>query len=131
MNSTTAHGLIDPAIKAVLDAHPDLSYEGWCNKGLYPPTAYAQSVSFPEDRTELYSLEAQKQIRTAIAFCQCVTLHPKVNSYAIKHLMERWGGEEGMSSYISNGCAIVGAMVHGYKAVRIRNSLNCYLQDFR
>jgi hypothetical protein len=131
MNSTTTHDLIDPAIKRLLDAHPDLSYEGWSKKGIYPPAAYAQSVSFPEDRAELYSLEVQQQIMTAIAYCQCVTLHPKVNSYSIKHAMEQWVRTNGKSSYISNGCAIAGAMVYGYKVVRIRNSLNCYLQDSR
>lgn len=128
---TTTDPRIDPEIKFLLDTNPDLSIEGWSKKGTYPLAAFAQNEDFPDDRAKLYSPEAQEQIWTAIKFCRNADIHPKVNSYVVKHAMERWARERGLPSYISNGCAIAGAMVCGYKAVKIRNSLNCYLRRSR
>jgi hypothetical protein len=119
------------AVHKLLAANPDLSIQGWSRAGIYTKKSSPNSDGFARHRAELYTTESVQQILTAVEFCRHVIIHPKVNSYVVKHAMERWGKEHGMESYISNGCGIAGAMVYGYSAVRIPNSLNCTLSDRR
>ena len=119
------------AVHNLLAANSDLSIQGWSRAGIYPKKSSAKSDDFARHHAELYTPESVQQILTAVEFCRHVTIHPQVNSYMVKHAMERWGKEHGMESYISNGCGIAGAMVYGYSAVRIPNSLNCTLSGSR
>jgi hypothetical protein len=56
-------------------------------------------------------------VATAIAYLRQrrTVKHPRVSSYHLKHLAERWGRENGMQPYITNGELIVAAIYLGIK----------------
>ncbi len=49
----------------------------------------------------------------------------QVGSYGLKHLMEDWGRKSGFADYVTNGCAILGAVLSNYAVIRERDSPNC------
>jgi predicted DNA-binding transcriptional regulator AlpA len=63
-----------------------------------------------------------KEINTAFQFIKL--FGAKEYSYGLKHRAEKWGKHSGMSPFVGNGSAIVAAILHGYKPVRIQGP-NC------
>lgn len=70
-----------------------------------------------------------EQIGTSLAFidvCQRIELAkmPNINSYALKHIVERWGAANGLEPYVSNGALITAAI---WRRLPIKRwpSLNC------
>jgi hypothetical protein len=70
-------------------------------------------ICYGDDRRGSYSL---RQIATAAAFL--ATLEPiktaRVSSYHLKHVAEKWGRENGMEPYVTNGALIVAAAALGF-----------------
>lgn len=59
---------------------------------------------------------AVEEVATAIAFLrQCRKLkRPNHGSYYLKHVAERWGCDNGMQAYVTNGALIVAAVFLGF-----------------
>lgn len=116
---------IDPAhTQRVLSKYPDLGIDGFrhiTHRGPYP----SNDAEFAERRALFLVPKYLQQIDTAYAYLQHFDIDKHTGSYGLKHWMERWGRENGMESYVTNGCAIVAAVLSGYQLVRERNSPNC------
>jgi hypothetical protein len=63
-------------------------------------------------------------VATAMAFLnRCrKTKKPTRGSYGLKHLAERWGRDNGLEPYITNGALIVAAVALGFKVIRQSSS---------
>lgn len=81
--------------------------------------------NFPKYRAQFLEPEYLSQIDTACEYLRHFEIDKKSGSYGLKHLIERWGADVGLEPYIANGCAILAAILCGYKVVRIRNNPNC------
>jgi len=81
-----------------------------------------------EDREYLWSGTGLLQITYAIQFSKENRISPDINSYGLKHVIERWSTTRGDHKYISNGCAILGLSIAGYEVIPIDNSPNCLFQ---
>jgi hypothetical protein len=113
-------------VQQVLDQNPDLSANGWRYKGSrHDPEMLEER--FQQFRFALTTPDGIAQIETA---CRYLHLHgPKTRngSYGLKHDMERWGQSVGLAGYVSNGAAIVAAILCGHGIERERNSPNCVI----
>lgn len=111
-------------MKKVLDQHPDLSIDGWRYGNCKPDSLYGDT-QFPSRRAMFMDMEYLSQIATAYEYFWHFDIHIKAGSYGLKHRIEKWGGAEGLEHYVTNGCAILAALMSGYEAVREPNSPNC------
>ena len=111
-------------VKAVLEQHPDLSRDGF-RFDIYASGSPYSNENFPENRAALLNPWHQEQIATVCEFLKQDEIRKRDGSYGLKHAIERWGNEAGLCGYITNGCAIVGALLSGYTVVREKNSPNC------
>lgn len=118
--------LIDPAhIRRVLAQHPDLCIDGLRHKSTTPNFCYGDD-RFPERRTLFMEPAYLRQIDTAYAYLNNFEIEKRTGSYGLKHRMENWGRENGLETYVTNGCAILAAILSGYQLVRDRYpSPNC------
>lgn len=121
----TAHDLTH--MKRVLAQHPNLSIDGWRYESLRPDSEYSDE-QFPRRRAMFMEPEYQEHVATALVYLAFFEISKKRGSYGLKHDIERWGRTEGLANYVTNGCAILAALMSGYKAVRQRNSPNCRLR---
>jgi len=81
-----------------------------------------------EDREDLFSESGRFEIACTIQFSKENRISPDINSYGLKHVIERWSTTRGDHKYISNGCAILGLSIAGYEVIPIDNSPNCLFQ---
>ena len=70
-----------------------------------------------------------ERVATAIAFLrsETATLRRPENSGWLKHLAERWGRDNGLSSYVSNGELIVAAIYLGFSIREIPETPNAMI----
>jgi hypothetical protein len=114
---------ISPAVvQQVLNENPDLSANGFRFKGSRFETEMSPE-EFDRYRVQLVSQRSLEEIATTCEYLKHLGIQR--GSYGLKHDVENWGRDHGMSGYVSNGSAIVGAILSGYKVVRERNSPNC------
>jgi hypothetical protein len=81
-----------------------------------------------QDREDLWSDEGLVQITYAVQYVKENRISPKVNSYGVKHAIERWSDDLGEHQYISNGCAILGLSLAGYEVLVSENYPSCYFR---
>ena len=81
-----------------------------------------------KDRKYLWSGTGLLQITYAIQFSKENRISSDINSYGVKHAIERWSHARGIYSYVCNGCAILGLSIAGYEVIPIDNSPNCLFQ---
>lgn len=108
----------------VLDQHPDLSIDGWRCRNCKPDSVYGDK-QFPERRAMLMDMEYLTHTATALEYFWHFDIHIGAGSYGLKHAIERWGRNEGLADYVTNGCAILAALMSGFEVVRLPNSQNC------
>ncbi len=114
------------AVLDVLERHPDLSANGYRYKGGRFETEISPEA-FQAYRDALSSSSGLVQIETGCKYLGLFGPHPRNGSYGLKHDMERWGQSVGLAGYISNGAAIVAAILCGHGIERERNSPNCII----
>lgn len=129
---------LQAAITALLTQHSDLSIHGWHgdsnlplgHSNHYDPSS-AESYKREPDATDRERI-AIGNVRTALVFLERTasfrkTINTKIGSYGLKHHVERWGAQNGMSTYVANGELIVAALLAGFEVKRSRTSgPNCY-----
>ena len=120
MNSSPLHS----RVAAVLAKYPDLCIDGLRYQSRTPGSCYSDA-RFPARRELFFKPGYLRQIQTVLAFFGHVVMDDGLGSYTLKHIIERWGHEHGLESCVTNGCAILGAVLAGYQVVRQRNSPNC------
>jgi len=108
---TSAH------IQRVLAKHPDLCIDGLRYGSTSPNSCYTDA-RFPERRAMFLEPEYLPHIVTAYEYLNHFELYKRVGSYGLKHLMENWGRANGLASYVTNGCAILAAILAGYQILR-------------
>jgi hypothetical protein len=117
-------------LKSALAQHPDLGIDGFrhmTRRGPYP----SNDAEFAERRAMFMEPEYLRQIDTAYEYLNHFDIDKHTGSYGLKHLMENWGRENGLESYVTNGCAILAAILAGYQIVRQRNSPNCTFRSLK
>jgi hypothetical protein len=117
---------IDPVrVEQALDTQPDLAIDGFrytSHQGPFPETA----AEFADRRAKFFDEDYRCQIATACAYYRLFGIDKGRGSYGLKHLVESWGHDKtGRTGYVTNGCAILAAVICGYALVRERNSPNC------
>ena len=116
---------IDPVrTQRVLAKYPDLGIDGFRHitpSGPYP----SNDAEFAKRRAMLMEPKYLQHIDTACTYLCHFEIDKHASSYGLKHRMENWARENGMESYVTNGCAILAAVLSGYQLVRERNSPNC------
>jgi hypothetical protein len=118
--TTTRHD----ASRQVLEENPDLSANGFrFTESRFQPEM--PPAEFERYREALVSPAGLKQIETACEYFGLFGPTPRNWSYGLKHDMERWGQSVGLAGYVSNGSAIVAAILCGYGIKREQNSPNC------
>jgi hypothetical protein len=117
---------IPPAhIQHVLAQHPDLCIDGLRYVSTSSNSCYSDA-RFPERRAMFMKPEYLQQIVTACEYLNHFELDKRSGSYGLKHLMETWGRKNGLASYVTNGSAILAAILSGYQIVRTKYpSPNC------
>jgi hypothetical protein len=109
---------LDPAyVSRALATCPDLCIDGLRYPCPTPDSPYG-AARFPERRAMLLEPKYLRHIETAYAYLHHFELDKRIGSYGLKHVMERWGGDNGLESYVTNGCAILAALLAGYQIVR-------------
>ena len=110
------------ALRQAVNANLYLCANGWrYQSSRFDPEMSSQD--FARYRADLLS---QRSVQGVFTTCEYLKHHGiQRGSYGLKHDVENWGRNHGMSGYVSNGSAIVGAILSGYKVVRERNSPNC------
>lgn len=112
------------SVKQALSTLPDLTIDGFrhtTRSGPYPRT----NEDFAERRAMFMQSTYLEQIDTACEYFNRFDIEKRNGSYSLKHQIERWGYSVGRSDFVANGCAILAAIMSGYKIVRERNSPNC------
>lgn len=92
----------------VLNQNPELTRFGF------------QAAAPGADRLYLCTPGALAQVEACLVWLVDHELPPRVGSYRLKHIIERWCGH-----YISNGAAIVAMLITGHTPVRLIENLNC------
>ncbi len=113
--------------KIIFVTHPDLSIDGWRHNSGSLDCPYS-STRFPTRREMLLDSKFIAQISTAVEYIRHHGIGRRLNSYALKHYAESWGASVGMSQNVTNGCAILAALLAGYTPLREKNSPNCKFQ---
>ena len=109
------------AIAKIAGDYPDLSAYGF---RFASRLGWNENDSFAKHRAVMAKEDFADQVNTAVAYLAENGLG-KHGSYALKHRCERWGDRVGLRSYVSNGAAIVAAIMMGYMPVIEANSPNC------
>ena len=110
----------------MLDQNPDLSANGWRYKGSRHDPEMPEE-RFQQFRFALTTPDGIAQIETACQYLRQFGPSPRNGSYGLKHDIEYWGSDVGLEPYVSNGAAIVAAILCGYRIKRERNSPNCVI----
>jgi hypothetical protein len=110
-------------IHSAIDKMLDLSITGFDCSGISKINPI-KTPAFAEGRARLYDFMHLEQIHTCIDYLDHNNLS-EWGSYGAKHDMERWGRAHGGVNYITNGCAIVAAVLAGYTIIREHDSPNC------
>lgn len=114
------------SVRRVMVAHPDLTIDGLRRCfGKANDFGYSNLDAFDKARNCLLDDRHLHQITTAYRLIWHFPIPRKVYSYGLKHQLERAGHEFALAGYITNGCAIVGAVLAGYEIVRLRDCQNC------
>ena len=108
----------------VLDRYPDLSIDGWRCPKCGPNSVYGNR-QFDARRAMFWEMEYLTHTATALEYFWHFDIHIKSGSYGLKHTIERWGRDNGLAGFVTNGCAILAALMSGYEAVRSPDSQNC------
>ena len=112
-------------LQQALATQPDLAISGFrhrTRKGQFPST----DAEFAEHRAQFFQPECLRQIETACRYYREFGIDKRDGSYGLKHRIERWGqSRPGLVGYVTNGCAILAAVMCGYKPVRWKDSPNC------
>ena len=111
-------------LKRQLDKHPDLCVFGFRYASVRTDYCVDTGV-FAKYRANFLEPEYLRQVGITCKYLNRFDLDKRVDSYALKHRIERWGRGVDLSGYVSNGCAILGAILCDYSIVRERNSPNC------
>lgn len=110
-------------IHSAIDKIWGLSIEGFdCSAHL--KIEPIKTPTFAEQRARLYDFTHIEQIHTCVDYLDHNDI-TEYGSYGAKHDMERWGRDHGGVNYVTNGCAIVAAVLAGYTIIRIHDSPNC------
>ena len=112
--------------KAEADKYPTLTGNGF-NYARFASEGYTDE-SQRQDREDLWSDDGLTQIAYAFNYAKENRISPKVNSYGVKHAIERWSDDFGEHQYISNGCAILGLSLAGYEVLISEGYPNCYFR---
>jgi len=107
---------------SVLEVYPSLGYEGFRHA----------SDNFVDDdwsyqQSRLLMPLSQREIETTIRFLSLKHSGQSLFSGGLKHEAETWGQSVDLEGYVSNGSAIVGAILFGYTAEVVPESSRCYL----
>lgn len=113
-------------VRKIMANYPDLSIDGFRYKDRQVPHPATDEV-FMDRRSQLVEDYELRRIMTACEYIHKFPIEGQrpVDSYALKHRAERWGHEFGMEGYVTNGAAIVAAVLCGYSIIREKNSPNC------
>ena len=106
---------------------PDLAISGFRHNTRHGPFPRTEA-DFAESRAMFFQPEYLRQIETSCAYYREFGIDKGFGSYGLKHRVERWGMKlehTGLTGYVTNGCAIIAAVLCGYKLIRERNSPNC------
>lgn len=103
-------------VKEMLDHYPNLGDFGWANRCI-------PEAQFNSDHKKLYG--RIEEIKTAIQYLAFHPIPKGKSSYGLKHDIEYWTEAKGERQYISNGAAILGALIYGYTPKCEPNSPNC------
>lgn len=116
------------AVVAALSKHPGISLNGFPYRG-FNRDEFEGLQSEHESRARLFSDDSLAQVATALAWIDAIktTKTPKIGSYGAKHSAERWGRENGFSSYVANGALIVAAVYRDVPLKRVKDSPNALL----
>jgi hypothetical protein len=116
-------------LKRKLALHPDLCIDGLRYNCHRPASPYSDA-RFPERRSMFLKPNYLHQVETACEYLY--HLHhsrlsdmEQIGSYGLKHRIEDWGRKSGFADYVTNGCAILGAVLSGYALIHERDSPNC------
>lgn len=113
------------SVMQALSTQPELAVDGFrhvTRHGPFPPT----EAEFAASRAKFLDERYLRQIETACAYYRGFGIDTRSGSYGLKHRVERWGASQaGLVGYVTNGCAIVAAVMCGYKVIREKNSPNC------
>ena len=89
--------------------------------------------NLPEERHEwrahLLSAEGLAEITTACEYILSKDIPDWWTSYTLKHAAERWGRRHGYFGYVSNGAAIVAAILCGFTILELDNDPNCMFPE--
>jgi hypothetical protein len=108
-------------LKQELSKYPDLCIEGF-RYNPRDPIDWCTDPEFSTSRAELLTPWRIEGIEITCAYLQCNSIDKKQGSYGLKHEIERWNNHQ---LGIPNGCAILGAILSGYKIDPIKNNPNC------
>lgn len=108
-------------ILRVMTDEPDLSTYGF---KFHSRDGWNDGEKFAKYRALMETPDFERQVDTALDYIRVRGIG-KHGSYSLKHKAERHGAATGMSSYVSNGAAIVAAVIAGYAVRREPNSPNC------
>jgi len=103
-------------IKEMLDHYPNLGDFGWANRCI-------PEKEFAADRNKLYG--RLRETKTAIRYLEFHPIPKSKSSYGLKHDIECWTEGREERQYISNGAAILGALLYGYTPKYEPDSPNC------
>jgi hypothetical protein len=112
--------------KAEADKYPTLTGNGF-NYARFASDGYTGERQ-RQDREDLWSDDGLTEIAYTVQYAKENRISPKVNSYGVKHAIERWSDDLGEHQYISNGCAILGLSLAGYEALISENHPSCYFR---
>lgn len=118
--------IVQATVRQILDDHPDLCANGWRYKGSRHDPEIPEE-RFQQHRSALTTPDGIAQIEIACRYLRQFGPSPRSGSYGLKHDAEHWGREVGLAGYVSNGAAIVAAILCGYRIKRGRNSPNCVI----
>jgi len=113
------------AIRKVLNQHPELSPDGY-DKLNHPglPTPGSSRLR-QESRDHFLSQDGLSEINTACEYILSHDIPDWWTSYTLKHAAERWGQRNGYSGFVSNGAAIVAAILCGFTILLQEDFPNC------
>jgi len=107
----------------VIELYPSLGYEGF----RYRCDQFFDEVGWCNQQTKLLGHQGQFEVQTTISYFIHKSADRVVFSGSLKHSAETWGAELGLASYVSNGSAILGAILSGYTPEIVSGSSRCYL----
>ena len=107
----------------VIELYPSLGYEGFRHRC----DQFFDKEDWGNQQTKLLEHQGQFEIQTTISYFIHKSADRVVFSGSLKHSAEAWGAGLGLATYVSNGSAILGAILSGYTPEIIYDSSRCYL----